>query len=86
MLIKSITLFSCGLSDAFLGSKSCKSADANKYLTSSNSNFLCEVRTDIFKFYIDLDFLYISEINDTDLLFYTYNIQRILDYLIEAIH
>jgi hypothetical protein len=55
----------------------------SKDIESSNPNFLCEVRTDIFKFYIDLDFLYISEINDTDLLFYTYNIQRILDYLID---
>ena len=55
----------------------------SKDIESSNSNFLCEVRTDIFKFYIDLDFLYISEIDDTDILFYTYNIQRILNYLID---
>lgn len=55
----------------------------SKDIESSNANFLCEVRTDIFKFYIDLDFLYVSEISDIDILFYTYNIQRILDYIID---
>lgn len=52
-------------------------------IENSNPNFICEVRTDVFKFYIDLDFLYVNEISDNEIIFYTYNIQRILDYLID---
>ena len=65
----------------------CENKNFLKYysqdIENSNPNFICEVRTDVFKFYIDLDFLYVNEISDNEIIFYTYNIQRILDYIID---